>query len=524
MILRVLLIITFNFHFILIQSYITIPFEYINKKTSTSIPDLSPVASYYNSYMENSIYTTIKVNNKNIKFHLTFDRHATYISQSTINQLGIKPTFLYNEDKEVKLYSLEYIGIPNTTFAQCSFDFLQNNTQNISINNISFFISQKILNESPLSKKTKYLTDNPEEIGFNIYKGNKISEVNVEMEDPFEDYYPSNPDEDNDPDIDSDKTDYSHHNEHVVGRYVYKNSGYEIEENSNLINQLKKSGLISSFVFTVKYDKNDEKGNIIIGSLPHEYDPRHYSQNYFIYSNIVFRKETPAWRIIFDDIKYGTEKLISTNLAEFSINFGFISSSISNKQTFDVNFFLKPEFADYCREEQVNSYYIKYCKEKVIKEFKPLSFHFPKTYNSKSNDIIELNYQDLFVKCPGYDDIYCFQIIFGGMFSAWILGKPLFRKYNMVFDQEKKIVGFYKETGEYDYQQKINKEKSGNILPWILVGFLLVCLIFVGIFFYKKLTSNKRKKIANELEDEFIYELAVKKNNEEDDKNKLFKS
>ena len=110
------------------------------------------------------------------------------------------------------------------------------------------------------------------------------------------------------------------------------------------------------------------------------------------------------------------------------------------------------------------------------------------------------------------------------MFSAWILGKPLFRKYNMVFDQEKKIVGFYKETGEYDYQQKINKEKSGNILPWILVGFLLVCLIFVGIFFYKKLTSNKRKKIANELEDEFIYELAVKKNNEEDDKNKLFKS
>ena len=47
----------------------------------------------------------------------------------------------------------------------------------------------------------------------------------------------------------------------------------------------------------------------------------------------------PGAVIIFDDIKYGTEKLISTNLAEFSINFGFISSSISNKQTFDVNFF-----------------------------------------------------------------------------------------------------------------------------------------------------------------------------------------
>ena len=145
-------------------------------------------------------------------------------------------------------------------------------------------------------------------------------------------------------------------------------------------------------------------------------------------------------------------------------------------------------------------------------------------YNGESNDIIEFNYQDLFIKCPGYDDTYCFQIVFGSMYSSWILGKPLFRKYNMVFDQEKKIVGFYKEIGEYDYQQKIgNNKKSGHYLPWILVVILFGCLIFVGILFYKKLPFNKRKKIANELEDEFVYELSVKKNNEEDGKNKIFK-
>ena len=164
---------------------------------------------------------------------------------------------------------------------------------------------------------------------------------------------------------------------------------------------------------------------------------------------------------------YDNEKLKSTNLAEFSINFGFISASLTNKQIFDVNFFLKPGIAEYCKEEKINSYYIKYCKEKVIKEFKSLSFHLPKMYNGESNDIIEFNYQDLFIKCPGYDDTYCFQIVFGSMYSSWILGKPLFRKHNMVFDQE--------------------------------------------------------KKIANELEDEFVYELSVKKNNEEDGKNKIFK-
>ena len=129
-----LLILSLNFQIILIHSYITLPFEYINKETNTNIPNITSVASYFKSYIENSIYSTIKVNNKNIKFHITFDRYATYISKSTLDQLGINPSLEYDEEKEVKLYSLEYIGITRTSFAKGSFDFLQNNTQNININ------------------------------------------------------------------------------------------------------------------------------------------------------------------------------------------------------------------------------------------------------------------------------------------------------------------------------------------------------------------------------------------------------
>ena len=529
---NLLLIISFIFQISLIQSYITLPFEYINNNTKSSLPNITTVASYFESYLENSIYTTIKVNNQNIKFALTFDRHGTYISQSTLDKLNLKPTLTYDEEKKEKIYSLEYIGLKKTSFGKCSFDFLQNNTQSVSINNISFFISQKTLEESSSVKKARYYLDEFEEIGLNIYKGNKINEVYVEKDDPFEDYYPSNPDDDIDHDNDDDYEygEYPSNNKNKKAgeKYVNKNNGYEIEENSNLINQLKSNKLISSYAFTIKYDKNnnnlEEKGEIIIGSLPHEYDPRHYSQKYFVYNSILFRKDTPAWRIIFDDIKFGEEKFISSNLAEFSINFGFISASVTHKQKFDVNFFMKPEIAEYCREEQVNSYYVKYCKEKVIKEFKSVIFYLTKAYNSDKSDIIELNYNDLFVKCPGYENVYCFQIIFGSMYSAWILGKPLFKKYPMVFDQEKKIFGFYKEMGEYDFEEKIDNGNTGRSLPWILVGFLLVCVIILGTLFYKKLPFKKKRKIANELEDEFVYELAVKKNNEEIDKNKLINS
>ena len=521
---NILLIISFNFQIFSIHSYITLPFEYINKITEKTNPNITSVRSYFETYLENSIYTTIKVNKKDIKFYLSFERYATYISESTLKKSDIKPTLAYDYEKQEQLYSLEYIGIARTTFGNCTFDLLQNSTQTISINNISFFISKKKVLETPLIKKAKCLSDNNEEIGFNIYKGNKISAVIVEQDDPFEDLYTSQNDDD---DYDEDDYEYGDYpnkddkNKKQKGeRYINQNNGYEVEQNSNLINQLKTHKLINSYVFTIKYDTTKEKGEIIIGDLPHEYDPRHYSEKYFVYSSIAFNKDTPAWRIIFDKIKYGDEKLISSNLAEISINFGFISAPSSYKGFFDTSFFLKPEFAEYCREEKVNSYYIKYCQEKVIKEFKSVNFYLPRAYNSDKSDIIELNYKDLFIKCPGFDNVYCFQIVFGSFSSSWILGKPLFKKYNLVFDQEKKIFGFYKEQGNYELEQKISKEKSnfGRSLPWIIVGFLLICLAVLGFLFYKKWPFNKRKKIANELEDEFVYELAVKKNNDENKK------
>ena len=194
-------------------------------------------------------------NKKEIKFHLTFDRYATYISQSLLKNLDINPTLLYDEEKEEKLFSLEYIGIARSTFGNYSFNFKENNTRDISINNISFFISKKLLDELPSLIKSKFFIQDSAEFGFNVFKGNKISQVEVEEDDPFEDLIPP----ENQDDDDEDEYEYGggggNKNKEIKGeKYINKNNGYEIEENSNLINQLKSLKLISSY--TLKKPKH----------------------------------------------------------------------------------------------------------------------------------------------------------------------------------------------------------------------------------------------------------------------------
>ena len=76
----------------------------------------------------------------------------------------------------------------------------------------------------------------------------------------------------------------------------------------------------------------------------------------------------------------------------------------------------------------------------------------------------------------------------------------------MAFDQNKRIFGFYTQTGEYETNDNKNKEHGQTLaLSWILVIILSIILIALGIAFYKLLPYIKRRRRANELEDEFDY-------------------
>ena len=519
----VCIFLTLNYAFI--NSFITIPFKYINKDTGESTPNTTSITSYFESFYSNLLYTTFLINDKSINFHITLDRYATYISENTIKEID-QNLIKINKNEEgdgEALYSLEYIGILRTSFAKTPFNFLLNNTKNITLNNFSYFIAKKMNEESDYIKRFNYLAEEKEEIGLNIYKGNKVKEVVVEEDDPFEDYYP---DYDNQESDDDEYGNYPNQksNETIHGEpYINKNNGYEIEQNSNLINQLISAKLISSYEFMIKYNKNEEKGEIIIGGLPHEYDPKHYSEKYFIYDYVNFNEKNPGWRIGFKEIKYGDNELNSIKSAELSLDFGFIISYNTYKEIFDKFFFKNEKYEEYCKEEKVGIYYVKYCNEKVIKEFKTLSFSFSNVLNDKNIDKkIEFNYKDLFLKAPGNNDIYYFQIVFDMGSFKWVFGRPLFKKYPTVLDQDKKIFGFYLETGEYDVsstnQNQIHNKININF-SWVLVIVLSICLIVFGIIFYFKFSNFKRKKKANELDDDFDYEPASDNNVKNEDNN-----
>ena len=500
---------------IFIKSFITLPFSYINKKTNNSYPITSTPIDYFDSFIDNTIFTILKINNLDIKFHLTTERHTIYISENDLKNLNENKN--YNNKREQ--YSLDYIGITRAEIATAPFPLLLNNTKNTIVENISYFIvKQMYINKDNYTKKPSSYASQSDEIGFNIYKGNPYQRVEVGDGDFNEDFY------DNIYDFDENKTTKNKTDKNEAN-LILKNGGYNIEENTNLIKQLKKNNLINSYTFLIKYNsKNDEKGEIIIGGLPHDYDPKHYSENYYIYDYVPLGSNPPYnWHTFFDKITYDNESISNNSTilkhVVFSLDFGFILAPFNFKDYFNEKFFNNNR--DLCHEKEIDKYICIYCEENVFKNFKNISFYLSMKYNkSNKNKKIEFDYNDLFIKYKG-DSNYYFQIVYTNYSNGWILGRPLFKKYPTIFDQEKKIFGFYLQTGEYEEDYPKNSKKINIPWAWILVIILSLCVIVLGIILYKVLPMIKRKKKANELDEDFVYE-SYDNDNESNEKNKLY--
>ena len=120
-----------------------------------------------------------------------------------------------------------------------------------------------------------------------------------------------------------------------------------------------------------------------------------------------------------------------------------------------------------CYKDQVKGFDVYYCEKEAIKNFKPIILELSSKYcSSDMNARFEFNSQDLFIKNK-YDDLYYFQIVFdsNGLYNEWILGKPLFKKYQMVFDQDRKTYGFYLDN-KFNEKLILVLEKS------VISGFL----------------------------------------------------
>ena len=205
---KLLLLITI-FKLNILSSYIILPFNFSSK---SMINNINEPKKYFEFYLNNTIYTKLKINNQFINFRLSMEIFPIYIS----NHIYEKSSKINITDNK---YSLNYINLNEVLLINDSFNLIlcQINNSNgnlISNNNFSFFLVNKFLNYS--------INIEDGEIGLNRVKGNQYMDIEDEKD----------------------------------------LKGYLIEENANLIFQLKKQNLINLTLFSINYNK-DEEGEII---------------------------------------------------------------------------------------------------------------------------------------------------------------------------------------------------------------------------------------------------------------------
>jgi len=552
---------------------IILPFTYKNKKFSEN---LNTKLFFFESMLDNTIYTTMKVYNKDIDFHISMERYPMYISDSLY-----KKYLENNKDSKkesLKLYSLDQIGINRASLINRTIIVKTNSSLEKEIKEINIFRTRKFVNVSEHTKNKMGYASEEAEIGFNIIRGSQYEyveetendidtekikkdyEEDKKREEIYDDIYGLKNKSKNDstigydplneynPDYDEDKKSDAYSEEELEEIYgdSYKTnnksnnnknennkndnkerfmgSGLFKEEYTNFISQLKQKDKINTFTFSIKYN-NDDNGEIIIGDLPHEYSPDKYSLNNYFFDTVSITKEPPFnWHFTYKKCNYGEEEIDQSNIVKLSIDFGFIKGNKQLKNFLEKKFFN----VNLCYKDQVKGFDVYYCEKEAIKNFKPIILELSSKYcSSDMNARFEFNSQDLFIKNK-YDDLYYFQIVFdsNGLYNDWILGKPLFKKYQMVFNQDRKTYGFYvqpfNKLNKNNNIENNNKETSLKI-SWGIVFFLIIISLGLLYAIHKLIARLPRKLKANELEENFSYDSNNSKYSEitsSDDKKK----
>ncbi len=126
--------------------------------------------------------------------------------------------------------------------------------------------------------------------------------------------------------------------------------------------------------------------------------------------------------------------------------------------------------------------------------------------------VFNLTYKDLFI-IDKNNNKYIFLIFNQKFFSGWVLGSIFLRKYQFVFNEDFKTIGFYKSKTYLDYKNNANLSYRANnvkIIKYIFIFLFLIILsfsfIFFGMIIQRKIFNKSRRIRANELEDNFSYD------------------
>ena len=151
----------------------------------------------------------------------------------------------------------------------------------------------------------------------------------------------------------------------------------------------------------------------------------------------------------------------------------------------------------------IDEYYHFICKindnkkrEEFFNNFPSLIFFQKEMYYN-----FTFNAKDLFTIIPD-DNRILFNIEFKNKNKKWEFGKSFFKKYQLSFDLDSKLIKFYINSNNE------NQKENNNIsdIKILIIIMLIIFVFIIGILFGKVLCSKYNRKIrAYELEDNYSY-------------------
>lgn len=283
-------------------------------------------------------------------------------------------------------------------------------------------------------------------------------------------------------------------------------SRHSFSKYQSIMHVLKSKQIINNYIWTMKFNSLNN-GVIIIGAAPHEYDSVRYNASELKYVNTFSDSDKLYWCLYF---KYdpASNYTLSQNIkVRISPKILGVVATYYYLSAVEELYFKKYYDKKVCEKKIVsfgNSNYFKIICSKEdftsrdIDQFPSLNLH-----NIAFNYSFVLNGKELFTE---EDDKIEFQILIeiASSKTEWKLGRIFLLKYQIVFDDDNSLIGFYKPNIKEN--NNIGEKIGIIILKVFMLCLAIIVFLFLAFLFYKKISLlTKRKKMANELEDDFMY-------------------
>ena len=226
--------------------------------------------------------------------------------------------------------------------------------------------------------------------------------------------------------------------------------GEPVAYNAGLIYQLKKNEYIDNYEFTLIFNKNNYDGNIIIGrNIYSQFNDDNFHSDYICIDDIDYHYH---WGWNYFQVKLNNESIDIRNI-KFKPEIGTV---IGPKTLYDKykQIFNKKIKEKKCYEVK-KKYIFYYCDDDAELEIPSLYFS-----NKRANISFQLEQNDLLYY---YNDKQYFLIIFDlndPTNNNIFLGYPFLKKYDMIFNIDKRHVGFYDFKINFDENEEQKKEKK----------------------------------------------------------------